>query len=77
MTGCDEGAVKARLMVEWAREELTVAGFAASTEIREGDPQRILTEEARAWDAHSIFIGSRGLGAADEVSGFGESPRGW
>lgn len=69
VTGCNEGAVKTRLMVEWAREELTVAGFAASTEIREGDPQRVLTEEARAWDAHSIFISSRGLGGADEVSG--------
>ncbi len=71
VTGCDEGAVNARLMVEWAREELTVAGCAASTEIREGDPQRVLLEEARTWDAHSIFIGSRGLGTADEVSGFG------
>jgi nucleotide-binding universal stress UspA family protein len=71
VTGCDEGAVKARLMVEWAREEFTVVGFTASTEIREGDPQRVLTEEARAWNANSIFIGSRGLGGADEVFGLG------
>lgn len=69
VTGCNEGAVRARLMAEWAREELTLAGFAVSTEIRQGDPQRVLLEEARAWDAHSIFIGSRGLGGGDEVSG--------
>ncbi|HYH85652.1 MAG TPA: universal stress protein, partial [Pyrinomonadaceae bacterium] len=54
VTGCNEaGAVKARLMAEWACEEMNKAGLAASTEIREGEPQRVLAEEARAWGVHS------------------------
>jgi len=49
----------ARGMVEWAERELTAIGLRVSVAIEKGDPQRVLIEEARAWDADSIFVGSR------------------
>ncbi len=48
-----------RIMVEWAERELRAIGLQVSTAIVKGDPQRILIEEARKWDADSIFVGSR------------------
>ena len=49
----------ARLMVEWAERELRAIGLQVSVAIEKGDPQRILVEEARKWEADSIFVGSR------------------
>jgi nucleotide-binding universal stress UspA family protein len=48
-----------RIMVEWAERELRAIGLQVSTATVKGDPQRILIEEARKWDADSIFVGSR------------------
>ncbi len=39
----------------------TVPGITVSTEIRSGDPKRVLLEEAEKWGADCIFVGSRGL----------------
>ena len=50
---------------------LLAEGLSASVEIREGDPRRILRDEAREWAADSIFVGSHGLDHLDERSGLG------
>jgi nucleotide-binding universal stress UspA family protein len=49
----------ARLMVEWAERELRAIGLQVSVAIEKGDPQRVLIDEARKWEADSIFDGSR------------------
>jgi len=67
MTGCnEEGAVAARRMVEWAENELSAIGLRVSVAIEKGDPQRVLVEEARKWDADSIFVGARRFSGAFE-----------
>lgn len=48
-----------RLMVEWAERELRAIGLQVSVAIEKGDPQRVLIEAARKWQADSIFVGSR------------------
>jgi nucleotide-binding universal stress UspA family protein len=65
--GCnEESAVAARMMVEWAESELHAIGLNVSVAIKKGDPQRVLIEEARKWDADSIFVGSRRFSGAIE-----------
>lgn len=56
----------ARMMVEWAESELRAVGLQASVAIEDGDPQRVLIEEARKWDADSIFVGGRKFSGAIE-----------
>ena len=55
----DEAFDPSRMMVEWAERELRAIGLQVSVAIEKGDPQRVLIEEARKWDADSIFVGSR------------------
>lgn len=72
LTACGEDeTVSARLMAEGALAVLQERGLNASVEIREGDPRRVLAEEARAWAADSIFVGSHGLDSPGERSGLG------
>lgn len=72
VVGRDEGLpVNARLMAEGARVVLLERGLGASVEIREGDPRRVLVEEARGWAADAVFVGSHGLDGLDESSGLG------
>lgn len=72
VTGYREDApMNARLMAEGARVVLADAGLHASVEAREGDPRRVLVDEARRWAADSIFVGSRGLGSPGEGRGLG------
>ncbi|HEY8460036.1 MAG TPA: universal stress protein, partial [Blastocatellia bacterium] len=47
-----------------AMAELSKAGLAVSSKMIEGDPKRALIDEAEAWGADCIFIGSRGLSGA-------------
>jgi nucleotide-binding universal stress UspA family protein len=42
-------------------EPLREAGLSVSSLIKEGDPKRLLVEEAERWKADSIFVGARGL----------------
>lgn len=56
----------ARMMVEWAENELRAIGLHVSVAIEKGDPQRVLIEEARKWDANSIFVGGRKFSGAIE-----------
>jgi nucleotide-binding universal stress UspA family protein len=56
-----EHVVKMREMMERAVNELRAAGLQVSPELVQGNPQRILCDEARKWDADCIFVGSRGF----------------
>jgi len=47
--------------VESSVERLRASGLTVSTAIKEGDPKRILTDEAKQWGADCIFVGARGL----------------
>lgn len=71
-TACNEGPpMNARLMAEGARVVLLAKGLSASAEVREGDPRRVLIDEAAGWSANSIFIGSHGLDRPLDGSGLG------
>lgn len=48
-------------IVEVAAEKLRVAGLAVSSVVKEGNPKRVLIEEAEQWEADCIFVGARGL----------------
>lgn len=50
-----------RAMVENAADSLRAAGLVASASVKEGDPKRVLVEEAEHWGADGIFVGARGL----------------
>ena len=54
------------MMVEWAENELRIIGLQVSVAIEKGDPQRVLIEEARKWNANSIFVGGRKFSGAIE-----------
>jgi nucleotide-binding universal stress UspA family protein len=69
--GAEGLPVNARLMAEGARVVLLERELGASVAIREGDPRRVLVEEARGWGADSIFVGAHGLNRLDERSGLG------
>jgi nucleotide-binding universal stress UspA family protein len=56
----DEHAYATR-MLETVARELREAGLTVSLAVRDGDPKRVLLDEARDWAADSIFIGSQGL----------------
>ncbi|HYG09644.1 MAG TPA: universal stress protein [Pyrinomonadaceae bacterium] len=72
VTGGDEGAtVNASLMAEEAREALLAEGLSASVEIIEGDPRRVLVEQARKRRADCVFVGARGVGGDIEDTGLG------
>jgi nucleotide-binding universal stress UspA family protein len=63
----NEGSfTKAKQMAEWAAEELGVIGLKVSVVQKKGDPRRVLIEQARAWDADSIFVGGRRFSSALE-----------
>jgi len=55
----DKAFAASRMMVEWAERELRAIGLQVSVALEKGDPQRVLIEEAREWEADSIFVGSR------------------
>jgi nucleotide-binding universal stress UspA family protein len=59
----EDAPVSAPLMAE--------RGLNASVEVREGDARRVLSDEARAWGADSIFVGARGLTSPGESRGLG------
>ncbi|MBD0373756.1 MAG: universal stress protein [Pyrinomonadaceae bacterium] len=70
-TGCnEESAVRASRVVAWALEELRAVGLRATAEIKEGDPQSVLIDEARK-RGHCVFVGSRGMGSTEGATGLG------
>lgn len=61
-----EQVTKMRRMMERAAIALRAAGLQVSPELVQGNPQRILCDEAKKWDADCIFVGSRGFSGALE-----------
>lgn len=59
-------AAAARRMVEWGEQELRALGVNVSAAIEQGEPQRVLLEEARRWNADAIFVGGRTFDSALE-----------
>jgi nucleotide-binding universal stress UspA family protein len=57
-------AEAARLMTEWAAQELSAIGLQVSVAIKKGVPGRVIIEEAEGWKADSIFVGSRKFSGA-------------
>ena len=55
----ETAAEAARMMTEWAANELRAIALQVSVVIEQGDPGRVIIEEARKWKADSIFVGSR------------------
>ena len=55
------GQVWARTIAETAAEQLRAAGLTVSPVVQEGDPRRVLVEEAKQWGADCLFVGARGL----------------
>ena len=43
---------------------LSVIGLKVSVATEKGDPRRVLIEQAKAWDADSIFVGGRRFSSA-------------
>jgi nucleotide-binding universal stress UspA family protein len=52
-------------VVEQQAQELQRRGLNVSFAVQAGDPKRILIEEARQWQATSIFVGATGLTGLD------------
>ena len=48
-------------MVESAAAQLRATGLTVKTAVKEGDPKRVLVDEASSWEAECIFLGARGL----------------
>jgi nucleotide-binding universal stress UspA family protein len=53
-------------MLEWATNELNAIGLKTSILTERGDPKNVLLEEARKWNADSIFVGMRDFKSAFE-----------
>jgi nucleotide-binding universal stress UspA family protein len=56
----DESARMANI-VDLMAELLRTRGLTVSSVIREGDPKRVLLDEAERWEADGLFVGARGL----------------
>jgi nucleotide-binding universal stress UspA family protein len=50
--------------VAWAENALGVIGLQVSVVTETGDPRRVLIDQAKAWDADSIFVGGRRFSGA-------------
>jgi nucleotide-binding universal stress UspA family protein len=50
-----------------AEQKCAKAGLIASSLVLEGHPKETLVNEARRWNAHTIFIGARGIGVVERL----------
>ncbi len=50
-----------QLMVDTAAAQLRATGLTVTAAVKEGDPKRVLVDEASTWGAECIFLGARGL----------------
>ena len=53
-------------MLAWAENALRLIGLKVSVVRESGDPRRVLIDQAKAWDADSIFVGGRRFSSALE-----------
>jgi nucleotide-binding universal stress UspA family protein len=61
-----DGHERARRAAEAVERELTGAGLTAVSVVREGDPKRMIVQEAEQWGADCIFLGARGHGRVEK-----------
>lgn len=59
-------AERVSAMLDWGTKELSEIGLKASIAKEKGDPKRVLLAKAEAWNADSIFVGTRDLKSAFE-----------
>lgn len=57
-----EERLSSQRVLDQAADLLQLAEFCVSTVIRDGDPKRVLVEEAERWAADAIFVGATGSG---------------
>jgi nucleotide-binding universal stress UspA family protein len=62
----DELPLAAAQMVAWGENALSEIGLKVSVVTERGDPRRVLIDQAKAWDADSIFVGGRRFSSALE-----------
>ncbi len=62
-----EEHMRLKRVVKLAVEALCRAGLHASGNVKGGDPKKVLTHEAKKWNADCIFVGTRGLGGAQRL----------
>ncbi len=62
-SSADRDAVDA--IVERAAATLRAAGLTVSTGVVGGNPKHVLVDEAESWNADCVFVGARGLRAAE------------
>ncbi len=62
----DELPLATQQMVAWAENALSVIGLKVSAVTEKGDPRRVLIDQAKAWEADSIFVGGRRFSGALE-----------
>jgi nucleotide-binding universal stress UspA family protein len=58
----EEDMTWVRQIADDAAKTLREAGLIAIGEVREGEPKRVLVDEAEEWHADAIFVGSTGSG---------------
>jgi nucleotide-binding universal stress UspA family protein len=62
-----DGRAWAMKAVQNVEEELRAAGLTTTSLVVEGDPKKVLMEEAQKWQADCIFVGAKGLGAIERL----------
>ena len=64
--GKEDGRSWATRAVETVAGKLRAAGLVATPLVEEGDPKRVLVEEAERWAADCIFLGAKGHSALEK-----------
>lgn len=54
-------------IVETAAERLSASGLTTTTLTVEGDPKKVILDQAERWQADTIFLGARGLRVMDRI----------
>ena len=55
----ERAARNAEQMAQWAADELSAIGLEVSISLKKGDARRVLIDQAKFWNADSIFVGGR------------------
>jgi nucleotide-binding universal stress UspA family protein len=63
----DSTARDADALVAGAARQLQDAGFSTSTAVREGEPRRVILDDAAGWGANVIVVGSHGKTGLDRL----------
>jgi nucleotide-binding universal stress UspA family protein len=61
----EEQLIHLKSAIDHATERLHEAGVLTTPVIEQGDPRDVLLNQARVWNADSVFVGSRGMGRVE------------